>query len=122
LSGHRPRILLVEDDRALGAALKFALEVEGYEVDLAETAEALLAHPLPEGPTVLVTDHILPGASGMDAIEALRAGGFTSPAFLMTTGASRRLRARAKAAGACILEKPILGDRIAAAIGGLSSN
>lgn len=88
-------------------------------VDLAQTAEALLARTLPPEPVVLVTDHILPGASGMDAIAALRARGFTAPAILMTTGADRRLRAEAKAAGACLLEKPILGDRLAAAIAGL---
>jgi hypothetical protein len=39
----------------------------------------------------------------------------------MTTQPSARLRARAKSAGVCILEKPILGDRLAAAIGGRSS-
>lgn len=88
-------------------------------VDLTETAEALLARALPPAPVVLVTDHILPGASGMDAIATLRARGFTAPAFLMTTGPDRRLRAKAKAAGACVLEKPILGDLLAAAIAAL---
>jgi FixJ family two-component response regulator len=65
---------------------------------------------------VLVIDQVLPGVAGVDANEALRARGFTSPAFLMTTGARRDLRARAKAAGASVLDKPILGDRLARAI------
>jgi FixJ family two-component response regulator len=88
-------------------------------VDLAETAEALLGRPFPHGPVVLVIDHHLPSVMGMDAIATLRARGFADPVFLMTTGADRRLRTRAKAAGACVLEKPILGDRLAAAIAAL---
>jgi two-component system response regulator FixJ len=90
-------------------------------VDLARTAEALLARPLPKGPLVLVTDQILPGASGVEAIETLRARGFTSPVFLMTTEPNRGLRARAKAAGANLLDKPILGDRLARAIAALGA-
>ncbi|MDP3177577.1 MAG: response regulator, partial [Spirochaetaceae bacterium] len=68
----QPYIFLVEDDPALGKALSFALQVEGYSVELLDRAEALLDVIFPEGPIVIVTDLNLPGLSGVAALEALR--------------------------------------------------
>lgn len=107
---------------ALGAALRFALVVEGYAVDLHSRAEALLEGPLPPEPICLVVDQVLPGASGIEALETLRARGVAAPAFLMTTQPSRPLRARAAAARVTILEKPVLGDQVLAAIRALRTD
>lgn len=101
---------------ALGAALQFALEVEGYAVELDRRAEALLERTLPPGPICLILDQVLPGVSGIEALETLRARGVVAPAFLTTTQPGGSLVARAMAARVAILEKPVLGDHVLAAI------
>jgi CheY-like chemotaxis protein len=60
----------------------------------------------------VVLDQHLPGISGLAAVEALRARGVRTPAVLITTQPGPHLLARAKRAGALVVEKPILGDRL----------
>jgi DNA-binding response OmpR family regulator len=112
----RPEILLVEDDVALGRALKFTLEVDGYRVDLMDNAEDLLARPFADGPVCVVTDQHLPGLLGIEVLEALRGRGVAAPAILITTQPSPALRLRAAQAAVSLVEKPILGDALRAAI------
>lgn len=114
----RPVVVIVEDDPALGSALKFALEIDGYAVVLLDRAEPLLEAGLPPPPVCLVMDQKLPGLSGLDALLALRARGQDAPAVLMTTEPPRTLRSRALQADAVIVEKPILDDRLIRAIQG----
>jgi FixJ family two-component response regulator len=112
----RGRVVLIEDDAALGAALKFKLMIEGYAVDLLTAAEPLLERPFPDGRVCLVTDLNLPGVSGLEAVEMLRARGVLAPALLITTQPSPAIQARAAQADAEIIEKPILGERLGEAI------
>src|SRR5262245_17601945 len=101
------RLVIVDDDRALRAALTFSLGLDGFQVEACGSGEALLAHELPER-GCLVIDQRLPGISGLDALRALRARGVALPALLITTDPNRRLRAAAAEAGASIVEKPLL--------------
>ena len=112
----RPLILLVEDDVALGRALQFTLQIDGYLVELLDSAEALLEREFPGGLVCVITDFYLPGLSGIDALEMLRRRDVTAPAILMTTQPSPRLVARAQRAGVAVLEKPILDGRLKTAI------
>lgn len=112
----RPLVLLVEDDPALGKAMRFALEVEGYGARVLLSAEALLGQPFPEGPVCIVADLNLPGVSGLEALETLRRRGVQAPAILITTQPTVALRARARDVLATVVEKPILGDRLGEAV------
>ncbi len=112
----RPLILLVEDDAAMGHALQFSLQIDGYAVELMDSAEALLERVFPSGPVCVVTDLHLPGLFGIDALEILRRRGVVAPAILMTTQPTATLRARAGRVGAAVVEKPILDGRLKAAI------
>lgn len=114
----KPLVLLVEDDAALGPALKFTLELEGYAVELTDRAEVLMGRTLPEGATCLVTDQNLPGMGGLDMVEALRLRGVRVPAILITTQVTRNVRAQAGRLDVQVVEKPILGDRLSDAIRG----
>lgn len=116
-----PRIILIEDDAPLRAALRYALQAAGYLVGGAPRAEPLLEADFPSESVCLIFDQQLPGLSGIEALELLRARGIDAPAFLMTTQPGPALRSRAKRAGASILEKPILGDELVAAIRALPS-
>jgi FixJ family two-component response regulator len=110
------RVVIVDDDPAVCAALAFALELEGFEVEGLASGEALLRHTLPLLDACLVVDERLPGLSGLDALLQLRARHVTLPALLMTSHPNFALRAAAQAAGVPILEKPLLGDVLSNAI------
>ena len=112
----RPRILIVDDDAALRSALTFSLELEGFAVEAFESGEALVARgPVPD-PGCLVLDYHLPGMDGLALLALLRARGVALPALIITSLPTRSLAARAAAAGAAIIEKPLLCDALAAAI------
>jgi PAS domain S-box-containing protein len=68
------RVLVVEDNRDTSALLRDLLRGEGYEVESVGTGEAALER-LAEGPEseLLVLDLMLPGMSGYEVIERLRA-------------------------------------------------
>lgn len=112
-------VLLVDDDADLRAALTFAFETEGYAVRAFGSAEAALAVDESDA-NCFVLDHRLPGLSGLELLERMRAQGLAAPAILITTHPSSELRRRAQAANAQILEKPLLGDDLARLVGVIS--
>ncbi len=80
----RRRVLLVEDDRNLQAALRYNLVAEGYAVEaVADGAQALKsAREAP--PDVLVLDLMLPSIGGLEICKALRREGSTVPILMLT--------------------------------------
>jgi two-component system response regulator FixJ len=109
-------VLVVDDDVAVLASLKFALEVEGFRVHPYRSAEDLLDAAMPAGPDCLVIDLRLPGLDGLALAAALRARGVACPAILMTTNPAQKVQAAAAEAGLTIVEKPLLGNTLAEAI------
>jgi two-component system response regulator FixJ len=117
-----PLILLVEDDGSVRKALTFALRIEGYRIEVHESAETLLRQDILPAADCLVFDLNLPGASGLEALRALRARGLACPALLITTQPKPLVRETAAELGVHILEKPLLGDALPAAIRDLLSH
>jgi len=73
------RILLVEDDQALGAGLVYALRREGFDIQLtANLAGACGALHSGEMPDLLLLDVLLPDGSGDTLCQAVRQGAFGS--------------------------------------------
>ena len=68
------RILVVEDESHLADGLRFNLEAEGYQVEVAETGEAALDILRPGGRAfdLLVLDIMLPGKDGFTVMSELR--------------------------------------------------
>jgi DNA-binding response OmpR family regulator len=66
------RVLTVEDDARIRAALRLALEDEGYDVDEAADAEAALGRNSAQPADVILVDLMLPGMSGFDLCRELR--------------------------------------------------
>jgi FixJ family two-component response regulator len=106
-----PCVLVVDDDPALLGALEFALQAEGYRVRCCADAETAL-QASSDQLACLVIDYRLPDTDGMALADDLRAAGVTAPIILITTNPDARCRARAARAGAVIVEKPLLGDRL----------
>jgi FixJ family two-component response regulator len=100
-------IAVIEDDAAARRALARMLRAQGVRVASFASAEELL-HALPEiRPRCLVIDVMLPGMSGPDLLERLRADHVLLPAIFVTgrIDAPQMLRRRGMGDLPC-LQKP----------------
>jgi len=75
------RVLVVEDDAKLAAAVRRSLEYAGHAVTLAGDGPAGLAAAIHDRPELVVLDVNLPGLDGFGVCRALRAAG--SPALVL---------------------------------------
>lgn len=112
----KPTVILVDDDAALRTALKFNLEIEGFDVVTCESGEALLLSDLPAAPACLVLDYNLPGISGLDALVQLRDRQVRLPALIITSNPPAKVRDGIRAVHARLVEKPLLGDTLVGSI------
>ena len=80
------RLLVVEDELHLAEGLRFNLEAEGYQVQVAETGEAALdaLKREPAGFDVVVLDIMLPGKDGFQVMREMRAAGQFIPTLMLT--------------------------------------
>lgn len=109
-------VLAVVDDQALRASLQFALEIEGFLVDVFASGEELLARdPFPQH-ACLVVDYTLPGVDGVEIAVTLRRRGVDCPTILMATDPPEHLRRRILTEKLTLVEKPLLGNTLADAI------
>lgn len=101
-------VLVVDDDAAVRAALKFVLELEGFRVRLYDGPAALLAERcLPER-GCLVVDFWMPDIDGIALIGILRAQKVELPAIVISGRVDKRLLRRAAELGVSrVLEKPL---------------
>lgn len=67
------RLLLVDDDVELAAMLQEFLQLQGFETDVVHSAEAALHQIAQAPPDLAVLDVMLPGMSGFEALQVLRA-------------------------------------------------
>jgi DNA-binding response OmpR family regulator len=80
----RMRILLVEDETALGTLLKHGLEEQGYAVDVAADGEDALAFTATEPYDLVVLDVMLPDLDGFSVCRRLRSDGANMPVLMLT--------------------------------------
>ena len=67
------RILVAEDDQDLRAALRIALEVEGYEVEAVPNGERAMQAHEKRPADVLITDLFMPERDGFETVKYFRA-------------------------------------------------
>ena len=81
----RPRVLVVDDDRAVRESLRRSLEFNGYDVSLAaDGAEALAGLSAGASPDVVVMDVMMPRLDGIETTKALRKAGHDVPILVLT--------------------------------------
>ena len=78
------RILVIEDDPTVGQYVKRGLEEHRWAVDLATDGEEGERRASSEAYDLIVLDMRLPGKSGLDVLQALRARGFERPVLVLT--------------------------------------
>ena len=67
-----PRLLIVDDDAELAAMLHDYLEMQGFGVETAGDAETGLQRIAASEPDLVILDVMLPGMSGIEALQTLR--------------------------------------------------
>jgi len=80
----RPRVLVVDDDKAVRESLRRSLEFNGYDVSLASDGAEALAGIAATDPDVVVMDVMMPRLDGLEATKALRKAGNDLPILVLT--------------------------------------
>jgi two-component system response regulator MprA len=79
------KILVVDDERAVRESLRRALELEGYEIELAaDGSEALYRLDGSEEPDAMILDVLMPGVDGLEVCRRLRGSGSKLPVLMLT--------------------------------------
>ncbi|MEN6465973.1 MAG: sigma-54 dependent transcriptional regulator [Syntrophaceae bacterium] len=94
------RILVVDDDPGMHAALREFLKSRGYDEDGAFSAEEALEKLARNDYRLVLLDVKLPGMSGLDAIPQINRTGFRGAIILMTAYRSRDTAIEAVNSGA----------------------
>jgi len=97
-----PKIMVVEDEEALGILLRYNLEAEGYQVEVVtrgDEAEIRLQENVPD---LLVLDWMLPAVSGIELCRRLRMRPETErlPVIMLTARGEESDRVRGLSTGA----------------------
>ncbi len=84
------KILVVDDEEAVRESLRRALQLEGYDVELAsDGAEALdLLAAEPAQPDAIVLDVLMPRLDGLEVARELRREGNSVPILMLTARAA----------------------------------
>ena len=118
----RPKILLIEDDLGIAAALKKDLQTEGYDVAVAARGDEGNARAQSELWDVVITDLKLPGLSGLDLVAQLHTAKPKLPIIMITAFGTTETAIEATKLGAYdYLLKPFdmgeMLDAVAKAVG-----
>jgi two-component system, OmpR family, response regulator MprA len=112
------KILVVDDERAVRESLRRALELEGYEIELAEDgAQALERLRSEPEPDAMVLDVLMPGVDGLEVSRTLRRDGSKLPILMLTARAQIDDRVEGLDAGADdYLTKPFALEELLARV------
>ncbi|HWV58336.1 MAG TPA: response regulator [Longimicrobiales bacterium] len=122
----RRRILVVDDEPYVGRIIQLKLEQSPYEVDVVQdgrTALERLRTPLPID--LVLLDVVLPGASGLEVLEAIRRlpHRANTPVIMLTAKGQEADRDRAIELGATdFLTKPFSPMKLLGRIDALFAN
>ncbi|MGV8954133.1 MAG: response regulator transcription factor [Cypionkella sp.] len=78
------RILVIEDDKVIGSAVREQIEADGHSVDLAGRLDAAADALAGASYDLLLLDLMLPDGRGIPFLKSLRAKGSTVPVIILT--------------------------------------
>jgi two-component system, OmpR family, response regulator MprA len=112
------KILVVDDERAVRESLRRALELEGYEIELAEDgAQALQRLEAEPEPDAMVLDILMPGVGGLEVSRTIRRKGSKLPILMLTARTQVEDRVEGLDAGADdYLTKPFALEELLARV------
>src|SRR5262245_60004073 len=121
--GHRPHILVVDDDPDILEALSEILEAEGYRMDRARHGQEALSRIDQRRPDLILLDLMMPVMDGWEFSQALHRRGDCRDVPVVVLSADRQAGAKANVVGARgFLSKPfelnellrLVGDSVSA--------
>jgi len=121
-SAYVPILLVADDDEDILTLVQLRLSRSGYEVVVARDGEEALRLAREKQPDLVVLDWMMPKASGLEVLRAIRAGAETAeiPVILLTARASDANIAEGLAAGADdYIAKPFSPQELATRIQGI---
>jgi DNA-binding response OmpR family regulator len=112
-------VMLIEDEPHIAEAICFILRKDGLQVTAFADGTGAVAAVLQHQPDVVILDLMLPGASGLEIVAALRAGTTTRdmPVLMLTAKGQERDREAAREAGVTrFMTKPFANAEMLAAV------
>jgi CheY-like chemotaxis protein len=101
------KVLVIEDEPLIRDIYAEFLELLGHEADVAVDGREGLRRFDPLVHKVVVTDFLMPGQTGLEIAEAIRARSRTTPVVLISGSAEQPDETRAEQAGLRFLRKPV---------------
>jgi len=96
----KPKILLVDDEKAIIEQLTPILELEGFYVAMASNGEEALCQVRDFSPDLIVLDILMPRRNGREVLRDLRQANNWTPVILLTEWGKSAERTRALEEGA----------------------
>jgi DNA-binding response OmpR family regulator len=78
------RILVIEDDPAIGQSLQDGFKQHGFQASLCKTGSSGVEHAQKHSPHLIVLDIRLPDGSGFDVCRQMRSLGLHQPIIMLT--------------------------------------
>jgi len=111
------KILVVDDERAVRESLRRALELEGYEIELAEDGAQALGRLEGAEPDAMILDVLMPGVDGLEVSRTVRRNGSKLPILMLTARTQVEDRVEGLDAGADdYLTKPFALEELLARV------
>jgi DNA-binding response OmpR family regulator len=108
------RILIVDDDPQIRAAIEFTLEAAGYQTETAASGEdALVKFGMGDGWDLVLLDQRMAGLQGLEVLRRLRGMNVGVPVILLTAYSTVELAASVLGSGASgFLRKPMSPEEL----------
>ena len=103
--------MIIDDDDAVRDSMRALLESYGYDVRDHASAEAFLGHSEKDIGCLLI-DHHMPGMTGIELLEHLRATGDQTPALIITGRLTLAIKSRVDRIGVKVLQKPVKEEEL----------
>ena len=115
------KILIVEDDEAILAMMKSAIEMQGFEVKTARDGRSVVQRATQFGPDLIISDLMMPGVGGFEAMRALQGQDATrkTPVIVVTgfqMDSSTRSMIEQEPNFAAFFQKPLRIERLVAEV------
>lgn len=103
-------IMIVDDDAGMAETCSMMLETHGFEVCVAGSGAEALAKIRSGTPELLITDCAMPGMSGVELSETLKAKAATAALPILLMSASARAEIPKSRSYDAFLRKPFLAE------------
>ena len=109
----KAHLLLVDDDPNTLASLSRAFRLAGHEATVCDNAARAIELLKTDSFDLILSDVVMPGKSGLELLEELKANGVKTPIVLISGQANIEMAVRATKLGALdFLEKPLSTDKL----------